>query len=91
MNVWGRDGASYLDLELVTGFDPLSERAGERQQPALVHVEAAVLVAADDVEGEWRAVSGRVPVRHHQLEDAAADRFALLRETAPVRSASLTL
>lgn len=85
------DGASYLNLELVTGFDLLSERAAKRQQPALIHVEAAVLVAADDVEGEGRAVSGRVPVRHHQLQDAAADGFALLQETTSVRSASLTL
>lgn len=89
--VGGGDGASYLNLELVTGFDLLSERAGKRQQPALIHVEATVLVAADDVEGEGRAVSGCVPVRHHQLDDTAADGLALLQETASVRSASLTL
>lgn len=62
-------------------FDPLPERSSERQQAALVHVEAALLVAADDVKGERQAVPGRVSVRHHELEDAAADRLALLQET----------
>lgn len=55
------------------GFDLLSERSRERQQAALVDVETAVLVAADYVEGERRAVLGRVFIRHHELEDAAAD------------------
>ena len=63
------------------GFDLLPERSGERQQAALVDVETAVLVAADDVEGERGTVPGRVLVHHQQLEDAAADRLALLRET----------
>lgn len=44
-------------------------------------METAVLVAADDVEGEWRAVLGRVFVRHHELQDAAAGRLALLQQT----------
>lgn len=55
------------------GFDLLSEWSGERQQATLVDVETAVLVAADDVEGERRSVPGRVFVRHDKLEDAAAD------------------
>lgn len=61
------------------GFDPLPEGSGEGQQTTLVHVEAALLVPADDVEGEGRAVAGRVSVRHHQLQDAAADGLALLQ------------
>lgn len=68
------------------GFDLLSERSGERQQAALIHVEAAVLVTADDVEGERRSVPGRVSVRHHELEDGAADGLALLQETASINS-----
>lgn len=68
------------------GFDLLSERSRERQQAALVDVEAAVLVAADDVDGERRSVPGRVFVRHHQLEDAAAERLALLQEDRCVNS-----
>lgn len=70
---------AYLNLQLVTGLDPLLERSRQRQQAALVHVETMVLITADDVEGEWRAVPGRVPVRHHELEEAAADRLALLQ------------
>lgn len=61
-------------------FDLPPERRGERQQAALVHVETAVLVAADDVEGEGWAVPGRVLVRHQQLEDGAPDGLALLQE-----------
>lgn len=68
----------HLNLELVMGLDLLPERRGERQKAALVHVETAVLIAADDVEGERRAVPGRVSVRHHELEDGAADGLALL-------------
>lgn len=68
------------------GFDLLSEWSRERQQAALVDVETAVLVAADDVDGERRAVSGRVFVRHHQLQDAAADRLALLQDTRFISS-----
>lgn len=49
-------------------------------------METAVLVAADDVEGERRAVPGRVFVRHDELEDAAADRLALLQETRLINS-----
>jgi len=71
----------HLYLELVVGLDLLPERRGQRQQAALVHLEPPVLVAADDVDGEGGAVPGRVPVRHHQLEDAAAHRLALLQET----------
>ncbi len=63
----------HLYLEQVMGFDLLSEWSRERQQATLVDVEAAALVAADDVEGERRAVPGRVFVCHHELEDAAAD------------------
>lgn len=62
-------------------FDPLPEWSRERQQAALVDVETAILVAADDVEGERRAVLERIFVCHHQLEEAAADRLALLQET----------
>lgn len=60
------------------GFGLLFEWSRERQQATLVDVETAVLVAADNVEGERRAVLGRVFVRHHELEDGAADRLALL-------------
>lgn len=70
-----------LDLQLMVGFHLLPQRGGERQQTALIHVETAVLVAADDVEGERRAVFGHVPVHHHELQDGAADGLALLQET----------
>ena len=63
-------------------FDLLPEWSRERQQAALVDVETAVLVAADDVERERRPVLGRVSVSHHKLEDGAADRLALLLETS---------
>lgn len=56
-----------------------AQRRSQRQQAALVHLEVSALVAADDVEGEGRAVSGCVPIHHQQLEDAAAHRFALLQ------------
>lgn len=62
-----------LYLELMLRFDLLPEWSRERQQPALVDVETAIVIATDDVEGERRAVLGRVFVRHHELEDAAAD------------------
>lgn len=71
----------HLYLQLVVGLDFPPERRGERQQAPLVHVETAVLVAADDVDGEGRPVPGRVSVRHQELEDAAADRLALLHDT----------
>lgn len=71
------------------GFDLLSERSGERQQAALIHVEAAVFVAADDVEGERRSVPGRVSVHHHELQDAAADGLALLQETGFINDGAL--
>ncbi len=64
---------SYLNLELVLGFDLLSEGSRERQQATLVDMETAVLVATDNVERERRAVPGRVFVCHDKLEDAAAD------------------
>lgn len=70
---------SYLYLELMLWFDLLPERSRERQEAALVDVETAALVAADDVEGEGRTVLGRVFVRDHELEDGAADRLALLQ------------
>ena len=77
------------------GFDLLSEWGRKRQQATLVDVETAVLIAADDVDGERRAVPGRVFVRHHQLEDAAADWLALLQETgfisSPLCSTSIIL
>lgn len=65
----------------MVSFHLLPERSRERQQAALVHMETAVLVPADNVEGERRAVPWGVFVRHHQLEDAAANRLALLRDT----------
>lgn len=67
-------------------FDLLLQWSGKRQQAALVHVETSILVATDDVEGERRAVPGRVFVGHHELEDAAAERLALLQETRLVSS-----
>lgn len=70
-----------LYLKLTMGFDLLPEWSRERQQAALVDVETAILVATDNVEGERRAIPGRVFVHHHELEDAAADRLALLQET----------
>ena len=70
---------SYLYFEQVMGFDLLPEWRGERQQASLIHVEAAVLVSAHDVDGVGRAVPGRVSVRHHQLQDGAARRLALLQ------------
>lgn len=72
---------SHLYLELVMVFDLLSERCRQWQQATLVNVETAVLVAADDMEGERWAVPGRVFVRHHKLEDAAADWLAFLQDT----------
>lgn len=69
---------------MMEGFGLLPERSRERQQAALVDVETPLIVAADDVEGERRAVLGGVSVRHDQLEDAAADGLALLQETAPL-------
>lgn len=66
----------------MAGFHLLPERSRKRQQAALVDVETPVLVAADDVEGERRAVGGRVLIRHQQLQDAAAQRLALLQETS---------
>lgn len=65
----------------MVSFHLLPEWSRERQQAALVHMETAVLVPADNVEGERRAVPRGVFVHHHQLEDAAADRLALLRDT----------
>lgn len=41
-----------------------AQRRSQRQQAALVHLEVSALVAADDVEGEGRAVSGCVPIHH---------------------------
>lgn len=76
-----RPEASHLYLELMVSFHLLPERSRERQQAALVHMETAVLVPADNVEGERRAIPWGVFVPHHQLEDAAADRLALLRDT----------
>lgn len=77
---------AYLDLQLVVGLDLLPEGSREGQQTALVHVEAALLVPTHDVEGEGRAVPGRVPVRHHQLQDAAAHGLALLQAKTHLKS-----
>lgn len=74
----------HLNLELVMGLDLLPERRRERQKAALVHVETAVLVTADDVEGERRAVPGGISVLHHELEDGAADGLTLLQETRSI-------
>lgn len=49
-------------------------------------MEAAVFVAADDVKGEGWSVPGRVFVRDHELEDAAADGLTLLQETGFISS-----
>lgn len=68
------------------GFDLLPEGSREGQQSTLVHVEAALLVPTDDVEGEGRAIPGRVSVRHHQLQDAAADGLALLQANIHLKS-----
>lgn len=58
-------------------FDLLPQRRGKGEQAALVDVETPVLVAADDVEGEGRAVLGCVSVCDDKLQDAAG-RFSLL-------------
>ena len=70
-----------LYLQLVASPRLLPERRGQRQQPPLVHLEAAVFVAADDVEGEGGAVPGLVLVRHAELKHATAHRLALLGRT----------
>lgn len=68
------------------GFDLFSERRGERQQAALVHMEAPVFVTADNVKGEGRSIPGCVFVRDHELEDAATDGLALLQKTGFITS-----
>lgn len=76
---------SHLDLELMSGCRLGAQRRRQRQQATLVHLEASGLVPADDVEGEGRAVGGRVPVCHQQLEDATAHRFTLLQSHSQLK------
>lgn len=68
----------YLHFEQVLGLGLHLQGPGQGQEAALVHVEAPVLVARHDVEGEGRSVFGRVPVRHHQLQHATAQWLSLL-------------
>lgn len=82
---------SHLYLELMVRFHFFSEGSRQRQETTLVHVEAPILVATDNVEGEWRPIPRSVLVSYYKLEDGAADRLPLLEERTFVKVLILCL